>query len=168
MVTSRSRTQRTESRKAAFRSHFESACIKTHRLDEIGVERLLLNNGTLADLDRLQAIDQAIVHAETLGDEALVVCSGQLGAADKIADYLHVDTIHAFRSSDFRGALIGLLGASGKLLALGIIDSVDFRTRTVNVFSTAGRFSAMQFGSMKLDRTDFNNAGAFGPETLRP
>ena len=78
MVTSRSRTQRAEIRKAAFRSHFEGACIKTYRLDEFGVERLLLNNGIVADLDILQAIDPAIMHAETLGDEALVVCSGRL------------------------------------------------------------------------------------------
>jgi polynucleotide 5'-hydroxyl-kinase GRC3/NOL9 len=168
MVTSRSRAERALAREAAFRTHFEGAVSTVHRIDGMGVERLLLNNGNMADADALQAMDPDIVYAETLGREALIVSRCSIARPGEIARYLQVDILYAFRPSDFTGALTGLLDDHGHLLALGIIESVDFRSGTITVFSTADRFSVMQFGSMKLDKTDFTYAGAFGPETLRP
>lgn len=167
-VTSRSKAQRTAIRTGSFRSHFEGAGIKTYRLDEIYIERLLLNNGIRADPVSLRAIDPGIVYAESLGNEAMIVSTGRLEEPGAIAEYLQVDIIYEFRPPDFYGALTGLLGADGKLLGLGIIDSIDFRSGKVSVFSTIDRFSVMQFGSIKLDKTDFSRTGAFGPQTSYP
>ena len=168
MVTSRSRTERALARTVAFRTHFERSISTVHRLDGIGVERLLLNNGIMADTDALQAMDPDIIYAETSGREALIVSRCSIARPGEIARYLRVDTIYAFRPSDFTGALTGLLDDHGHLLALGIIDSIDLQSGTITVFSTTDRFSVMQFGTMKLDKADFSRTGVFGPETLRP
>ncbi|MGA9140908.1 MAG: Clp1/GlmU family protein, partial [Methanocella sp.] len=167
-VTSRSRAERALARKASFRAHFEGAVSTSHRLEEIGVERLLLNNGIIADQDVLKTMDPDILYAETLDREALIVSRCSIARPSEIARYLQVDTLYVFRPSDFTGALTGLLDGHGHLLALGIIDSIDFQSGTFTIFSTADRFNVMQFGSMKLDKTDIGYLGSFGPEILRP
>lgn len=166
-VTSRSRTQRAENRRSAFRGHFEGASVRRFRLDDIYVERLLLNNGITADLAQLQAVDPGIVHAESLGGEALIVATGPLESPGMIAMHVRAGTIYELRPSDFGGTLTGLLSDSGKLLALGIVDSVDFRAGTIDVLTKAERFSVMQFGSIRLDR-HYRSAGAFGPHRSYP
>jgi polynucleotide 5'-kinase involved in rRNA processing len=108
------------------------------------------------------------VYVETTGDEAVIVSTGRLAGSRKVAEYLHIDTIYSFMSSDFNGALVGLQSDNGKLQALGIIDDIDFPAGTISIFSTARKFSVLQFGSIRLDRPDFCYAGAFGPVTLRP
>ncbi|OPY26225.1 MAG: Polyribonucleotide 5'-hydroxyl-kinase [Methanocella sp. PtaU1.Bin125] len=168
LVTSRSRTQRAEIRGSAYRAHFKGASVRHCRLDEVYVERSLLNNGVAADLARLQAVDPGIVHAESLDDEALIVSTGPLEDPGRIARHMQAGTIYEFRPSDFCGALTGLLSDSGKLLALGIVDSIDFGSGTIDVFTKAERFSVMQFGSIRLDRADFGSAGAFGPHRSYP
>ena len=80
---------------------------------------------------------------------------------------MQAGTIYEFRPSDFCGTLTGMLSDSGKLLALGIVDSVDFRAGTIDVFTKTERFSVMQFGSIRLDK-DYRSAGAFGPHRSYP
>jgi len=167
-VTSRSRAMRDSIRANAFRSHFQGASITSHRLDKSGIERLMLNNGETVDKSAFYALpDINIVHAEVSDGEALVIYNGRLSGEDKIASILGVRTIYAYRVNAFSGVLTGLLDNHGGLLALGLIDSLDFEAGTVKIFSTIQNFSVMQFGTMRLNREDFFSAGTFSPEILR-
>jgi polynucleotide 5'-hydroxyl-kinase GRC3/NOL9 len=167
-VTSRSRAMRESLRAAAFRAHFQGAFTTSHRLDDLGVERLLLNNGKTVDKSVFKAFpDAGIVYAEVLDGEAIVIYNGWLTEEDRIASKLGAKTVYAYRPGDFSGVLTGLLGSHGELLALGLIDSLDFESGALNVFSTAQDFSVVQFGTMRLNREDFISAGTFRPEVLR-
>jgi polynucleotide 5'-hydroxyl-kinase GRC3/NOL9 len=167
-VTSRSRSERENLREGIFRAHFQDAVISSHSLDEIGIERSLLGNGVRGDIDTLSTLaGTPIVHVETTDGEALVVFSEMPGDLEKVATALDVNQIFYCNVADFNGTLVGLMGPKGNLLGLGVIDSVDFVQGIIHIFSPTARFSAIQFGSIKLDVARFTTAGSFSLQVYR-
>lgn len=167
-VTSRSRAMRDSLRAAAFQTHFLRASTTSHRLDELGVERSLLNNGKIIHKSEIKTFPDAdIVHAEVVDGEALVIYNGRLTDEDDIASILGVRTVYAYRPGDFSGVLTGLLDSHGALLALGLIDSLDFKEGIIKMFSAAQYFNVLQFGSMRINRKEFLSSGTFSPEIFR-
>jgi polynucleotide 5'-hydroxyl-kinase GRC3/NOL9 len=164
----KSKTERMEARKLSFRGHFEGATISQHSLEHTGIERSILNNGHVVGKAVLESIPGVeIIYAEVLDNEAFVVYDGQIKEPDEISEKLGVKTFYAYRPDDFQGVLMGLVDSTGRLSALGLLDSIDFREGVINVFSTARKFNIMQFGSMKLDIKDFGYCGTFRPEIFR-
>jgi polynucleotide 5'-hydroxyl-kinase GRC3/NOL9 len=167
-VTSRSRAMRDSLRAAAFQAHFQGAFTTAHMLDGLGVERSLLNNGMMVEISVLKAFPDAdIIHAEVADGEALVVYNGRLTDKDDIASILGVRTVYAYKPGDFSGVLTGLLDSHGALLALGLIDFLDFEEGNIKIFSAAKDFRVLQFGSVRINRDEFLSAGTFSPEILR-
>lgn len=161
-VTSRSRSERERLRIANFRTHFQGAFTSSHRLDKIGIERSLLGNGVSTDVARLSKLAGAqVVHAEVTGKDALVIFRKTAGSIDKLAPALDASIIYYCREADFPGTLVGLINRQGSLLSLGIIESVDFERGDIRIYSPAGEFSVLQFGSVKLDAGSFVYAGPF-------
>jgi polynucleotide 5'-hydroxyl-kinase GRC3/NOL9 len=168
LVTSRSRAMRDSLRANGFRAHFQGAASTSHRLDGLGVERFLLNNGKSVDQSIFRAFpDLDIVHAEVVDDEALVIYNGRLTAEERLTSIPGVRTAHAYRRDVFSGLLTGLLGSHGELLALGLIDSLDFDTGMIKIYSRLKDFSVLQFGTLRLNREDYSSRGTFSPETFR-
>jgi polynucleotide 5'-hydroxyl-kinase GRC3/NOL9 len=168
LVTSRSRAMRDSLRAAAFQAHFQGAFTTSHKLDDLGVERSLLNNGRIVEKSLLKAFPDAdIVHVEVGDGEALVIYNGRLTNEDEIVSTLGARTVYAYKPGDFYGVLTGLLDNNGGFLALGLINSLDFHQRTIKIFSVAEDFNVLQFGSMRIDREEFLSSGTFSPEILR-
>lgn len=169
LARQKGRLERMGARMAAFRAHFAGASIHNINIDRIGVERLLLNNGIRMDYpDRLdQMAGCELLYVEVSADEAIIVHKGTFLNPETIAELLCVKTLHACTPESFHGALVGLQGKTGKLLALGIIDNIDFRYGMINIISTANDASVIQFGTIRLNPTDFSYAGAFSPVTIR-
>lgn len=167
-VTSRSRAMRDSLRATSFRAHFQKASNISRHLDELGVERLLLNNGTPADIAVLSKIaGTAVVHAEVSGDEALVVFDDNADGLAKLASALDVSIIHYCSRTEFYGSLVGLMGSQGNFTGLGMVRSVDFACGEIHIYSAAEQFSVLQFGSIKIDGDTFETAGPFSLQAFR-
>jgi Predicted GTPase or GTP-binding protein len=155
-------------REENFRVHFKGAVNSSHRIDTIGIERLLLCNGDRVDATLLsEQVGREVVHVEVSGDEALVVFKGPTGDLEKIATSLGIGVVHYCDVADFNSTLVGLVGRKGNLLDLGIIDSIDFTEGEIRIFSRAEKFSVLQFGSIKLDAINFSSAGPFRLQSYR-
>jgi polynucleotide 5'-hydroxyl-kinase GRC3/NOL9 len=167
-VRDRSRAVRDRTREAMFQAHFSGASASAHRLEEIAIERSLLGNGIPADAATLSQFAGArVVHAEVAGNEGLIIFGDGRVDLQKMAPELEVKVLYSYHIMDFPGALVGLYGERGLFLGLGLIESIDFTEGLVHVFSTVREFSLMQFGSMRLNPSDFTSAGPLQPQVYR-
>jgi polynucleotide 5'-kinase involved in rRNA processing len=149
-------------RAASFQTHFQRVVTTSHRLDELGVERSLQNNGLIVEKSELKAFPNAdIVHAEVADGEAPVVYNGRLTEEDDIASLPGVRTVYAYQHGDFSGVLSGLLDSHGAFLALGLIDMLDFDEGNIKIYSVARDFNVLQFDSMRIYGREFSSAGTF-------
>ena len=75
-------------------------------------------------------------------------------------------TMHVLDQDDIVGLLIGLIDKYKNFLGLGIISSIDFKNRHIEIYSPVTEFSAVQFGSIKLNG-DYEYAGRYTPRVYR-
>ena len=157
-------SERSMLRAKAFQKHFNGAETKCLLLDDIGIERSLLNNGVLADPAVLPSgVRSNVLHIEVSGDEAFIVFRDKIVEAKLIASTLGITTMHAVTCADFTNLLLGTMGPDGKFIGLGIIRSIDFKHRVIEIITNASDISVIQLGTMKLDPVTFSTAGQFRP-----
>ena len=161
LVKPKSRQERAALRQKAFGEHFRNARSITYPFKEFSVERFLLFNGYQP------RIVNDLLRLDVSGNEALVVTTGKLSGPKALMDKLSVDVLHVYTTEDFVNALVGLLDGRGKFLGLGIIEAMDFAEEKIRLYTAASPFSVLQFGSIKLDISDYHYAGPFSGQTLR-
>ena len=159
-VKPRTREQRTARRQAKFRSYFADSRVLELKWDQAPMDNTAWTTGETAP-GHIRAfaeerLECEVHHAESRADGLLLIISGRPGAA-------------ALRSlgQDFGGAaraidvgvldhlLAGLLGARGETLALGILESIDFRTRRLSVFTPLAEIAAvkgLRLGTVRVAR----------------
>jgi polynucleotide 5'-hydroxyl-kinase GRC3/NOL9 len=160
-VKPKSRQERAALRQKAFGEQFREARSIEYSFGKFSVERSLLFNGERPHIVR------GILRMDVSGSEALAVVSGKIPGYKALMDQLSLDVLHIYAPEDFVNVLVGLLDGSGKFLGLGIIEAIDFEEEKIHIYTAAGHFSVLQFGSIKLDMEDFHYAGPFSGRTLR-
>ena len=168
MVRVKSRSERLYLRTRAFREHFSNALVSSVNIDDVYIERSLLNNGEKIDHSMLPGdLRDQVVHIEMAGSEAMVIFERAISGLDRIAASIGADQIQAFVSDDFLNIVMGVYDESGRFQGLGIIRSIDFGQGRVDVYSPARQISVLQLGSIKLDPDYYLTSGQFKPITYR-
>ncbi|WP_048197781.1 Clp1/GlmU family protein [Methanocella arvoryzae] len=167
-VREKSRAERNLLRGRAFREHFEGASVQSIALQDTGIERSLLNNGAVVSPDTIRSeLGFDAVHVEVSGDEAIAVFEDLVPERETIALAFGTKVISAYAASDFENVLVGIIDRDGHLSGLGIVKSIDFDRKVINILTCAKDFSVIQFGTMKLDPETFASAGQFLPSFYR-
>ncbi|HMK47111.1 MAG TPA: Clp1/GlmU family protein [Methanocella sp.] len=167
-VRVKSKSERLYLRAKAFREHFSNALESSVTLDNVYIERSLLNNGERIDPAMLpDDLRRHVVHVEMAGGEAIVIFERAISDLDRIAASVGADLIQAFVTDDFLDLVTGIYDDSGRFQGLGIIKSIDFRKGRINLYSPAQQFSVLQPGSIKLNHNYYPISGRFTPVTYR-
>ncbi len=157
-------SERTYNRQLAFQEHFRGSSGKVFSFDRFSTERSLLFNGRRCDPTKLS---DDLLYVEVSGSEAVIVSEEILQDIDNIVHEPGVKTIQAYTIHDLIGSLVGLIGADGKFRGLGIIRQIDFKERSIEIYTAVEDFSILQFGSIKLDTRDFSYKGLFHPQIFK-
>lgn len=165
-VKPKSKAERDYLRKKAFAEHFYGAAKMTCPFEKFAAERLLLFNGI--EQSDLSLFDRySVTYFEVSGHEAVAIAEEKITNIEQLMKDYDLDLLHVHSPHDFADLLVGLVNGRGVFAGLGIIDAIDFRQRTLTVFTPASSFSVLQFGSIKLDPHSFENLGPFRARTLR-
>ena len=157
-------SERTYNRQLAFKEHFHGALSNRFSFDQFSAERSLLFNGRRSNLAKLMP---DLLYAEVSGNEAVIVSEKRQPDHDMVLHELGVRILQAYTIDDLIGVLVGLIGTDGRFRGLGIIEDIDFKERSIVIYTTVKDFGVLQFGSIKLDMRDFSYKGSFNPKIFK-
>ena len=102
-----------------------------------------------------ELLGQEIRHTERSADGLLLLTDGPVNTAGLLQVEDTFGPTRAVKAAVFENLLIGLLGARGETLALGILEKVDFSTGRLNIFSPLHEGAAvrsLRLGFLQLAR----------------
>ena len=108
-------------------------------------------------LDRISEIINAqVIYAEISPDHLLVVVKGEVPALGEKVKVLrgtfNVGVIRVLKKGAEKGLLVGLLSDGVKCAAIGLLESVDYKSQTIRVrTSYEGDVAAIAIGRIKLN-----------------
>jgi polynucleotide 5'-hydroxyl-kinase GRC3/NOL9 len=148
-VKPRTREQRTARRQAKLRSYFANGRLVELPWDQAPIDNSAWTTGEPAPghvrAFAEERVECKVLHAESRTDGLLLIVSGRANAAGLRS--LNQDCGGAARAIDISALdhlLVGLLGARGETLALGILESIDFRARKSSIFTPIGEAAAIK------------------------
>lgn len=148
-------------RQNSFMEYFKNAVMVSISFNNFSVERSLLLNGAYQD------IDNDVLHADISDGDALAVVADRKWDPEVFMRSKSIKTMQVYTPDDFTNVLVGLVDNDNKFCGLGIIEAIDFEHEEVRLLTPAGSFSVLQFGSIKLDLTNFSYRGAFSGRAYR-
>jgi len=170
---SRTRDQRAGRRQAKFREYFADGREAVIEWDQVPMDNTAWTTGEPAP-DHVRAfaeerVECEVHYAEARADGLLLIVSGNPSAAGLRS--LSPDfggPARAIEVGVLDRLLVGLLGDRGETLALGIIEAVDFRSRTLTIFTPLTALAAaksLRLGAVRLTR-DCSELGWIDPADL--
>ena len=167
--TSATRVARRSSR---FLSALAGAETVVFSFDDVGLQNTLLGAGTPLPHHLLQFLSQSlrrpVLHAERGAAGLYVVVDGDrwdASGAAAIESHFQTRSLTIVAAQKFSPLLVGLIGVSGMLLGLGLIESLDFGRRTVSILTPCRKPRAVAqiwLGSLRL-RPDGRELGELRP-----
>lgn len=162
-------------RSARFLSALAGAETVTLSLDEVALQGTLLGAGTPLPHHLLQFLSQSlrrpVLHAERGAAGLYVVVNGERWEASGVAaieSHFHLRSLTIVAAQKFAHLLVGLVGTSGALLGLGLIERADFARRTLSVLTPCRKPRAVVqvwLGGLRL-RPDGRELGEVRPGEL--
>ncbi len=157
----KSRGARRHYRRTKFSAYFSGSTVQKMPFQQISGGRTPFFIGRFANEKELKLLtrfaEMEIHHAEW-GHRALFLITtepiSQL-AVNRIKNHLSLIHVTSEIESHFNHALVGLLGAAGETLAIGIIETIDFQKRQISIRCKAGvakTARTLQFGDYRIDR----------------
>jgi polynucleotide 5'-hydroxyl-kinase GRC3/NOL9 len=159
-VKPRTREQRTARRQAKLRSYFAAG-----RLIEVSWGQAPIDNSAWTTGEPApghvrafaeERVECEVLYAESRADGLLLIVSGRPNGAGLRS--LNQDYGGPARAIDINALdhlLVGLLGARGETLALGILESIDFRARRSSIFTPVGEaavIKGLRLGTVRAAR----------------
>lgn len=154
---------RAHRRAMRFAAYFEGAALHTYSFDEVALVGTWMGSGTPLAAHLLKFLNQTfgprlrVYYAETAGRHMGMMVSQPIAAGSPgmglAQEQLKAQAVSVTVAPRLRHLLLGLEGANGKLLGLGLLEALDFRRRTLGVLTpvrapTAAR--VLHFGSLRL------------------
>jgi len=156
----RTRDQRTARRQAKFREYFIGGRDITITWDQVPMDNTAWTTGEPAPGHiRAFAEERAeceVHYAEARADGLLLIVSGKPSAAGLRS--LGPDfggPARAIEIGVLDHLLVGLLGGCGETLALGILEAIDFRARTLSIYTpltAPAAAKSLRLGAVRLTR----------------
>jgi polynucleotide 5'-hydroxyl-kinase GRC3/NOL9 len=169
----RTRDQRTARRQAKFRQHFADGREMAIKWDQVPMDNTAWTTGEPAPGHiRAFAEERAecgVHYAEVRADGLLLIVSGKPSAAGLRS--LGPDFGGPARTIEIGvldHLLVGLLGDRGETLALGILEAIDFSTRTLTIYTpltSPAAAKSLRLGTVRLTR-DGSELGWIDPADL--
>jgi polynucleotide 5'-hydroxyl-kinase GRC3/NOL9 len=177
-VVRKSPALRSQRRAMRFASYFETTTLHTFSFDDVALVGTWLAGSPPLPPHLLKFLNQAlgfharIYHAE-LCDRVLGLMVSQPLPADMpglgmVQEQLHQQSIAVTVAPRLRHLLLGLESGSGKLLGLGLLEALDFRSRTLGVRTPVRAPAAahvIRFGTLRLT-ADGKELGSLRPSDL--
>ena len=169
-VRSRDMDERRRHRASRFRRYFGDAQTFEVEADRVAVLGTSLWGGERVSGHIRRAaeslLEAPLVHAETLDDTYLFVCSQPPSreAVRAVQDLLPEEYVTVRSLDDYRGRLVGLLDEADMCLAVGAMDAIELQSRRLTVRAPAfdrSRLAAIALGRTRL-AADFTDSDA-GP-----
>jgi polynucleotide 5'-hydroxyl-kinase GRC3/NOL9 len=132
---------RSQHRRAAFARYFERAQSHTLPLEQFSfIGRRLGGGQPISDARRRYLADQVraeLLHAEMVGDSLHLIVRQPLSDAqiETLMTLASVDKLVMLPQSAYHNLLVGLIDYTGRCYGLGLIESLDFKARTLGVLS---------------------------------
>jgi polynucleotide 5'-hydroxyl-kinase GRC3/NOL9 len=132
---------RAQYRRAAFARYFERAQSHTLPLDQFSfIGRRLGGGQPISEARRRYLADQVraeLLHAEMVGDSLHLIVRQPLSDAqiETLMTLAGVDKLVMLPQSAYHNLLVGLIDYTGRCYGLGLIESLDFKARTLGVLS---------------------------------
>jgi polynucleotide 5'-hydroxyl-kinase GRC3/NOL9 len=132
---------RAQYRRAAFARYFERAQSHTLPLDQFSfIGRRLGGGQPMSEARRRYLADQVradLLHAEMVGDSLHLIVRQPLSDAqlETLMTLAGVDKLVMLPQSAYHNLLVGLMDYTGRCYGLGLIESLDFKARTLGLLS---------------------------------
>jgi polynucleotide 5'-hydroxyl-kinase GRC3/NOL9 len=169
---------RAQRRAMRFSATFEGATLHTYSLEEVTCVGTWMGTGTPVAAHILKFLNQTleprarVYYAEMAGRHLGLMVSHPLphnalglGLAQ---EQLKAQAVSITVAPRLKHLLLGLEGANGKLLGLGLLEALDFRRRTLGVVTPVrapGAACVLHFGSLRIT-PDGSEVGSLKPGEL--
>ena len=169
---------RAQRRAMRFAAYFQNASVYTYSFDDIAFVGAWLGSGIPVAPHLLKYLNQTlegrtrVYYGETSDRQLNLMVSHpvppelpQLGLAQQT---FRAQSIGLTVAPRLRHLLVGLEGANGKLLGLGLLEAIDFRRRALGVLTPVrapGAARIVRMGSLRV-QPDGTEAGALKPGEL--
>ena len=141
----------------AYKKHLKEAKIRLFHLDGVRVEGALnLDGGGRDFADKIEGIlGLEVLHCEERSNSILLIVQRR-----DLLDWKNVRAAEAetgkrivlLQKGDERGLLASLEDSSGRMLGIGMIHDIDFRNRSVKMYTpVSGEVSRIKIGWIRLD-----------------
>jgi polynucleotide 5'-hydroxyl-kinase GRC3/NOL9 len=160
LIQSRSREKRKLLRELSYKKYLKGAKTQSFSLSWIKVEDSIFGVGGPLPRKRLETLVNLLgttpVYAEeTVAAIFVVLRKSKQGTEEQIKavkEYFG-KSVKVIREGDEEGLLVGLKNEEDKFLGIGILDGVDYKRRTLKVYTPVSeKVSTLCFGQIKLDK----------------
>ncbi len=169
---------RAQRRAMRFSSAFQDARTHTYSFEEVTFVGTWMGTGTPVAAHILKFLNQTIgprvrvYYAEMSGSHLGLMVSQPLSHAAPglgvVQEQLKAQAVSITVAPRLKHLLLGLEGANGKLLGLGLLEALDFRRRTLGVVTPVRATAAdclLHFGSLRVT-PDGSEVGSLKPGEL--
>lgn len=171
-------TFRKQRRAMRFASYFSEAKQHVYSFDSVGFVGTWMGGGTpvaahiLKFLNLTLGPERKVYYAETHGRELGLMLSQPIAphasGMGLVLQHLKAESVAVTVAPRLKHLLVGLESGNGKLLGLGLLESLDFRRRTLGVLTPVRAPDAAQilrFGSLRV-QPDGTELGSLKPGEL--
>ncbi|GIV04833.1 MAG: polyhydroxyalkanoate depolymerase [Fimbriimonadales bacterium] len=140
-ILRKSPVHRAQYRRTAFARYFEKATTHTLSLDQFRfIGRRLGAGQPLSDARKRFLADQIraeLLHAEMVGDSLHLIVRQPLSDAqiEMLMTLANVNKLVMLPQSAYHNLLVGLIDYTGRCYGLGLIESLDYKARTITVLT---------------------------------
>ncbi len=159
-IRRRSREKRKILRELSYKKYLKGARVHSFPLKWVNIEGTLLGNGRPFTAERIEKIRKALeetpFHCEETPTTVLIVLKG-----DKWVDEEQIKIIEGalgkkarvINKGEEEGLLAALQDAKGNFLGIGILSSIDYKKRSIKIYTPVDRdVATVCVGQIKLDK----------------
>ena len=159
LVRPKSGEARKRNRKDKFTEYFQDSELQEIPIDEIKGARTPFFNGRIANQKELEILsgltENDVAYAEWGQRTVSLIARTKLTheTTKKLKDYLSLTYVASENTSYFDQRLVGMINSSGDIVAIGIIETIDYENRKLHIRCKTGIASdvkMLQFGEYQF------------------
>jgi polynucleotide 5'-hydroxyl-kinase GRC3/NOL9 len=159
-VRRRDQDARRELREQGYMKYLKNAVLRSLPLNWIQFVDTCVTTNIEQDTNRIDTFQEKlrvrVRHYDETAHEVVLVIDDERDVDRSKIDVLEEElgkTIRLVGEGEEKGLLVGVLDQNRQYLGLGVVHSIDFRTRTIKLFTPIKeKIDAVQFGRVQVDR----------------
>ena len=151
---------RKELREQGYLKYLKNAALRSLPLNWIRFEDACFETIVERDTNRIDTFQEKlrvrVLHFNETDREIIIVIDNDLDPDRSAVDAMEEDMgkpIRLIKEGEEKGLLVGLLNQDHQYLSLGVVHSIDYRTRTIKLFTPyKEKIDAIQLGRVRVDK----------------